>query len=119
MNDYKVCSFESNGTRAYLVLDVVVDVEKQQAQLQGFKSDGSCLPFPLSFTVKFSAEELLNEAFLDGINYVKEIEGWQGEGRKETLDSISSNVFLMGFIKEHCNSDKLTKDIDLLLRGNA
>lgn len=119
MNDYKVCSFESNGTRVYLVLDVVADVEKQQAQLQGFISDGSCLPFPLFFAVKFSAEELLNEAFLDGTNNVKEIEGWQGEERKETLDSIASNVFLMGFIREHCKSDKLAKDIDLLLRENA
>lgn len=104
-----------NGTKEYLVLDVITDVEKSEAQLRGFKSDGSCLPFPLFFTVKFSEEDLLKEAFLDGTNYVKEVEGWQGTECQESLETLASNPFILKTIKVHCRSEKLASDIDKLL----
>lgn len=114
MNGYKVCSFKKNGTKEYLVLDVITDVEKSQAQLQGFKSDGSCLPFPLFFTVKFSEEGLLKEAFLDGTNYVKEVEEWRGTECEESLETLASGPSILGFIRAHCRSEKLASDIDKL-----
>ena len=115
MNGYKVCSFKKNGVKEYLILDVITDVENRQAQLQGFKSDGTCLPFPLFFTVDFSEEDLLKEAFLDGTNYVQEVEGWQGTECVESLDALISNPSILGFIKANCKSENLASDIDKLL----
>lgn len=119
MDGYTVCSFEMNGAKNYLVLDVVVDAEKSQALLQAFKEDGSCLPFPLFFTAKLSEQDLLNEAFIDGVNYVKQIEGWGGEGRNEDLGALLVNPFVLGFIRKNCRSGILAADIEKLLNSNA
>ncbi|MBC3911605.1 hypothetical protein [Undibacterium umbellatum] len=119
MNGYTVCSFEKNGTKNYLVLDVVVDVEQSQALLHAFNGDGSCTPFPLSFTAKFSAQDLLNEAFKDGINHVKNIEGWSGEGRSEDLRALLANPSVLVFIRDNCKSAILAADIEKLSNPNA
>ncbi len=119
MNYYKVCSFEVNSAKEYLVLEVIIDAEKKQANLQGFKSKGGCSPFPLYFTSDVSEAELLKVAFLDGTNRMKDSEGWKGSECEENLKSLEKYKFFLDFIKMHCKSEKLASDIDLLLNKNA
>jgi hypothetical protein len=119
MDGYTVCSFEKNGIKNYLVLDVVVDVEKSQALLQAFTEDGSCMPFPLFLKENPSEQDLLNAAFIDGVNYVKQIEGWREEGRNEDLGALLANPLFLGFIESNCRSGILAANINKLLNSNA
>jgi hypothetical protein len=118
MNDYKVCSFEVNSAKEYLVLEVIIDAEKKQANLQGFKSKGGCSPFPLYFTPNVSEAEILKEAFLDGTNRMKDSESWKGSECEESLKSLEEDKLFLDFIKTHCKSEKLASDIDFLLNKN-
>lgn len=117
MNGYTVCSFQINGKKRYLVLDVVADIKNNKALLQAFMDDGSCYPFPLSFTVQLPEAELLKEAFADGVSHVKMIEGWQVEGSSENLAELIKFPYLLHSIKAHCKSEILASDIKNTLEG--
>ena len=119
MNNYKVCSFEVNGVREYLVLEVVIDAEKRKADLQGFKSKGGCSPFPLYFTPDVSEADFMKLAFLDGTNRMKGSEGWKGHEYEEKLKSLEEYKFFLDLIKMYCKSEILASDIDFLLNKNA
>lgn len=119
MDGYTVCSFEMNGTKNFLVLDVVVDVEKSKALLQAFREDESCMPFTLFFAAGLSDQDLLNEAFIDGVNHVKQIEGWGGDERDEDLGTLLANPSVLGIIRENCRSGILAANIEMLLNPDA
>ncbi|MDW5419241.1 hypothetical protein R6242_21955 [Iodobacter sp. CM08] len=112
MNGYTVCSFKINSKKKYLVLEVVADIKNNKALLQAFMDDGSCYPFPLSFTVQLPEAELLKEAFVDGINHLKMIEGWQTEGSSENLAELIKFPHLLHSIKANCKSEILASDIE-------
>lgn len=117
MNGYTVCSFQVNRKKKYLVLDVVTDIKNNKAILQAFKDDGSCYPFPLLFTVQLPEAELLKEAFVDGMNHVQLVEGWQVEGSSENLAELIKFPFLLHSIKAHCKSEILASDIEKILEN--
>lgn len=117
MNSYTVCSFKVNNEKRYLVLDVVVDIKNKKALLQAFMDDGSCLPFPLFFTAQLPEAELLKEAFVDGVNHVKMIEGWHEEGSSENLNELIKFPHLLHSIKAHCKSEILASDIEKTLQS--
>lgn len=116
VNGYTVFSVEIKGSKKYLVLDVLVDEKKNQAKFQAFKDDGSCFVFFLMFSKKFSEQDLLSEACIDGVNYVKEVEGWCEECCDESLDALLPNLYLLNFIRVNCKSEVLAKNIEKLLR---
>lgn len=115
MNGYKVCSFQSQAGKEFLVLDVFVsDMKNNQIFVQGFTFN-RCYPFPLFVTVKNTDDELLEEVLIDGTNYVKDIEKWSGEEIKEELQSLILNTSFLQFIRDNCKSEKLAADIDGLI----
>lgn len=120
MNGYIICSFKINQQKRYLVLDVVTDIENNRAKLQAFKDDLSCHPFILSFIEPLTEAELLNKAFLDGMNQAQTVQGWLVEGSREDVTKLIEcprAPFLLDFIKENCRSEILASDIENVMKS--
>jgi hypothetical protein len=117
MNGYKVFSFQTEEGNRFLVLDAIVpDIKKKQVFLQGFVLNSECYPFPLHFLENFPDGKLLEEAFEDGSNHVKDIKNWSGEKIEASLELLSLKSDFLNFIRTHCKSTKLLEDIDRLVK---
>lgn len=116
INDYKSFIFQNNEKTNAVIIDAILpDLNKRQVLLQGFIFPHSCFPFPLNFVKDFSAEDMMEQAFEDGSNYVKSIEEWTGEKKEVPLSAFALDQYFLEFVREFCKSTKLAEDIDALL----
>ena len=103
-NNYKVISAQNTSGTVYFVIDVAMKSERK-FETNCFQNNGKQTPLPLWFVEGLSNEEMLEEAFVDAINNLKEIDRLSDIQYVDHLDNFGQQS--LEFILYWCASDKL------------
>jgi hypothetical protein len=103
-NNYKVISAQNASGTVYFVIDVAMKSERK-FETNCFQNNGKQTPLPLCFVEGLSNEEMLEEAFVDAINNLKEIDRLSDIQYIDHLNNFDQQS--LEFILYWCASDKL------------